>query len=416
MHLVVSQQQFIGILIAAVGGLAVGLEREWSGHASGPHARFAGVRTFTLLGILSGISGWLWADHFEIPAAILLSGAAGLVVAAYVAAARHQVEATTEVASLVVLAAGVAAGLGAWELAGGTIAVTTLLLVEKSGIHDIARKLDDTSIRAAVRFGVMAIVILPLLPEGPFGPGAGFRPRTLWVAVLIFSGLSFAGYIARKSLSDTMGYPVAGLLGGLMSSTGVTFSFSRLSRSQVKAGGPLAVGVIGACTVLFLRVLVATVTLNSALAAAAAPYFALPFAVGVIATAVIWRMDGKAKDKEPEVSNPLQFWNSIQMAIVFQIVLYLMHWFQGRYGDRGLLATGAILGLTDVDALTISMARGIQATDWNLAAQALTIGILSNTCLKAGVALILGQGRFRLLTAAGLAAIGAAIVISILLF
>ena len=118
-----------------------------------------------------------------------------------------------------------------------------------------------------------------------------------------------------------MGYPVAGLLGGLMSSTGVTFSFSRLSRSQVKAGGPLAVGVIGACTVLFLRVLVATVTLNSALAAAAAPYFALPFAVGVIATALIWRMDGKAKDKEPEVSNPLQFWNSIQMAIVFQIVL-----------------------------------------------------------------------------------------------
>jgi uncharacterized membrane protein (DUF4010 family) len=413
---VVSQQQFIGILIAALGGLAVGLEREWSGHASGPHARFAGVRTFTLLGMLSGISGWLWSEHFEVLGAILLSGAAGLVVAAYVAASRHEVEATTEVASLVVLAAGVAAGLGRWELAGGTIAVTTLLLVEKSRIHDIARKLDDTSLRAAVRFGVMAVVILPLLPEGPFGPGAGFRPRTLWVAVLIFSGLSFAGYIARKSLSDTMGYPVAGILGGLMSSTGVTFSFSRLSRSQAKAGGPLAVGVIGACTILFLRVLVATATLNSALAAAAVPYLAIPFVVGVAATAMIWRMDGKAKDKGPEVRNPLQFWSSIQMAVVFQVVLYLMHWFQGRFGDRGLLATGAILGLTDVDALTLSMARGIQATDWNVAAQALSIGILSNTCLKAAVALILGQGRFRWLTAAGLAGIGAAILIPVLLF
>jgi len=414
--LVVTQQQLIGILIAALGGLAVGLEREWSGHASGPHARFAGVRTFTLLGILSGLSGWLWIEHFEVLAAVLLSGAAGLVVAAYVAASRHEVEATTEVAALVVLAAGLAAGLGSWALAGGTIAVMTLLLVEKSRIHDIARKLDDTSLRAAVRFGVMAVVILPLLPEGPFGPGAGFRPRTLWVAVLIFSGLSFAGYLARKGLSDTLGYPVAGLLGGLMSSTGVTFSFSRLSRTQAKAGGPLAVGVIGACTVLFLRVLVATATLNSALAAAAAPYFVVPFVVGVAATAAIWRLGGQVEDKEPEVRNPLQFWNSIQMAVVFQIVLYLMHWFHGKFGDRGLLATGAILGLTDVDALTLSMARGIQATDWSVAAQALSVGILSNTCLKAAVALILGKGRFRLLTAAGLGAIGAAIVISILIF
>ena len=102
-------QQIVGILIAALGGLAVGLEREWSGHASGSKARFAGVRTFTLLGILSGISGWLWTNHYELPSAILLAGATGLVVAAYAAAARHEVEGTTEVASLVVLAAGMAA-------------------------------------------------------------------------------------------------------------------------------------------------------------------------------------------------------------------------------------------------------------------------------------------------------------------
>ena len=409
----VSQSEFIGILIAALGGLAVGLEREWSGHATGPNARFAGVRTFTLLGILSGIAGWLWINHFEVLSAILLSGAAALVVVAYAAAARHQVEGTTEVASLIVLAAGLAAGIGSWALAGGIIAVTTLLLVEKSRIHDVARRLDDTSIRAAVRFGVMAVVILPLLPEGPFGPGAGFRPRTLWTAVLIFSGLSFAGYLARRSLSGRMGYPVAGLLGGLMSSTGVTFTFSRLSRSQAEAGGPLAVGVIAACTVLLLRVLLATATLNPVLAAAAAPYLAIPFIAGTVVTFAIWRKHGNAEDKEPPVNNPLQFWNSIQMAILFQGVLYLMHWFQGMFGERGLLATGAILGLTDVDALTISMARGFQTTNWSLAAEALCMGILSNTALKATVALFLGQGRFRLLTIAGLALVGAAIVLSI---
>ena len=113
---------------------------------------------------------------------------------------------------------------------------------------------------------------------------------------------------------------------------------------------------------------------------------------------------------------PLQFWNSIQMAVLFQIVLYLMHWFQERFGDQGLLTSGAILGLTNMDALTLSMARGIQTTDWSLASKALSIGILSNTLLKAVIAIFVGEGRFRWLTAAGLCAIGAGVLISIFLF
>src|SRR5262245_31011167 len=308
--------QIAGVLIAAVGGLAVGLEREWSGHASGPHARFAGVRTCTLLGILAGLAGWLWTNQFQMLALLLVAGSAALIVAAYAVAARKDIDGTTEVASLFVLGAGVTAGLGGWGLAAGIYALTTLLLVEKSRLHEVARRLEDTSLRAAVRFGVMAVVVLPLLPEGPFGPGAGFRPRTLWLAVLIFSGLSFAGYVARKGLSGKSGYPVAGLLGGLMSSTGVTFSFSRLSRSESQAAAGLAVGVIGACTVLFLRVLAATATLNSALAIAVVPYFAIPFVVGLVGVAVVWRLNGKKTVEEPAMHNPLQFWNSIGMAVL----------------------------------------------------------------------------------------------------
>ena len=403
----------IGIFIAMLGGLAVGLERQWSGHASGPAARFGGIRTFTLLGILSGMSGWLWTQQFELPAAILLACASVLVIAAYVAASRHDVDGTTEVASLVVLAAGFAAGIGFWTLAAGAIAVTTLLLVEKSRIHEMARQLDDAALRAAVRFGVMAVVILPLLPEGPFGPGAGLRPRTLWMAVLIFSGLSFAGYLARKALRGTLGYPVAGILGGLMSSTSVTFAFSRLSRSEPGHDLSLAVGTIGASTVLFPRVLAATAMLNAPLAWAAAPYLALPFAAGVIATAVAWRWNSDVTESESVVANPLQFWSSLQMAVLFQVVLYLVHWLEGAFGNQGLLVSGAILGLTDVDALTISMARGVQAIEWTVPARALCIGILSNTLLKAAVAVALGTGRFRRFTTAGLAGIATILAIAI---
>ncbi len=82
----------------------------------------------------------------------------------------------------------------------------------------------------------MAVVILPLLPEGPYGPLGGIRPRELWLLVLFFAGLSFAGFIARRSVGPDRGFPVAGLLGGLVSSTNVTLTFARLSRREHGAG------------------------------------------------------------------------------------------------------------------------------------------------------------------------------------
>src|SRR6187399_2857786 len=205
----------IGLAIAALGGLAVGLEREWSGHATGPKARFAGVRTFTLLGAFSGLSGWLWFNEFQIPAIVLLAGAVALIVVAYAAAAPRDADATTEVAALVVVGSGFIASIGGWAIAGGIVTVTTLLLVEKSRIHEMARRLDDTALRAAVRFGVMAVVILPLLPEGPFGPWGGIRPRTLWLVVLLFSAMSLVGHLARRSAKGASGYSIAGILGGV---------------------------------------------------------------------------------------------------------------------------------------------------------------------------------------------------------
>src|SRR5262245_51576407 len=118
-----------GLVIAALGGTAVGVERQWSGHADGTEARFAGVRTFTLLGGLGGLAGWLWTAGVTLPAAALIAGAAAVTTAAYVARMRHDVDGTTEVAALVVLAAGVVGGAGVYRLAFGVIAVAALFLV-----------------------------------------------------------------------------------------------------------------------------------------------------------------------------------------------------------------------------------------------------------------------------------------------
>ena len=141
---------------------------------------------------LGGLSGWLWAMGVTAPAAILCAGAVLIIAIGYLAASRKDVDGTTEVAALVVVAAGVLAGLDFIRVASGIFAGTTLLLVEKSRLHALAQRTDDVGLRSGVRFAAMALVILPLLPEGPYGPFGGVRPRELWAPATgrLFSGIS----------------------------------------------------------------------------------------------------------------------------------------------------------------------------------------------------------------------------------
>nr|MCU0618141.1 DUF4010 domain-containing protein [Gemmatimonadaceae bacterium] len=246
------------LAVAALGGLAVGVEREWSGHTRGPDARFAGVRTFSLLGGLGGVAGHLLGLGERAIAVTLLAAAGALVVTAFVVAMRRPgvtADSTTEVAALVVLALGVLAGLGERELAGGGAALVVFALAEKSRVQRWLALVDEGELRAALQFAVLALVILPLLPGGAYGPYGAFRPRELWVVVLLFSGLNFLGYIARRVVGVERGYSVTGLLGGLVSSTAVTLHFSRQSRVEPQHAAALGVGVVAACTVLVPRVM-----------------------------------------------------------------------------------------------------------------------------------------------------------------
>jgi uncharacterized membrane protein (DUF4010 family) len=411
----VAPRDVIYILVATFGGAVVGLERQWSGHASGPNARFAGVRTFTLIGGLSGIAGWLCASTLMPVALVLLGGLMGLIVAAYARASARDVDGTTEMAAIVTSGAGVLAGLGHLALASGIVALTSLLLVEKPRLHAWVSRIDEPEMRAGVRFAVMAVVILPLLPEGPFGPWGGVRPRALWALVLFFSGLSFLGYVARRMAGPRQGYAVAGLLGGLVSSTNVTITFARLSRDARAPRAALAAGVLAACALLFVRVEITSAVLSQALSLRLIPVFVPAFVIGVIGFVLGLRQrEGEGADREGP-GNPLEFRSAIQMTALFQAVLFLIHFVQSRFGASGVVVTGALVGLTDVDALTLSMSRQAAAgTDLDVAALALTTGIVSNTIVKLLVGVIVGRGLFRTLVGIGLAAIAAALVTTML--
>lgn len=397
------------LAVAALGGLAVGIEREWSARQERDHSRFGGVRTFLLLGLLGGLGGVLLeGGRGARLAPIVLGGGALLVAVAYLVSAwRGTIDATTEVAGIVVLAAGAFAGGGSLLVASAVFAGTALVLVEKSRMHAAVERLQSTELAAGAHFAVLALVVLPLLPTGPFGPGVvGLEPRKLWALVLVFAGISFAGYVALRVAGPERGLALAGLLGGIVSSTATTLNFARDSRRREQLASALALGVLAASAVLPARVGVLSAVVHAPVAWALLPALLPALAVGVALMGWVWwrRTTGRGTNAEapPAPENPLRLRAAIQMTVLFQVVLWIMAAVEGRFGERGLLGSAALLGLTDLDALTYSACRlAAEGGDVTSAARALQVGMVSNTLFKGVLAIALGSGRFGRLAAVG---------------
>ncbi len=386
--------------IAGLAGLAVGFEREWSGHASGPTARFAGVRTFLLFGATGGIAGWL-SDSGGTAVAVALIAAAGLLVAtAYLAATRRtpgDLDGTTEVAAVAVMAIGVLAGRGYLALAGGAVAVVLFFLSEKAKIRRFMTTIEEQEIRAAFQFAVLALVVLPALPEGPYGPFDAIRPRMIWGLVLVFSGLNFVGYVVRRVVGDARGFLIAGMLGGLVSSTAVTLAYARRSRSEPQHTTALAAGTVAASTVLLFRIVAVTFALNPVFTPRVASWLAAMVAVSVILTLfAATRPQQSGRDQPAESGNPLQLGTAVQMALGFQAVLLLIEYSRAGFGELGVFAGAGLAGLADMDALTLGMSRlARQPAMMETAAAAMVVGVVMNTLLKTAVAVGLGESSYR---------------------
>ncbi|MBM3906825.1 MAG: DUF4010 domain-containing protein [Gemmatimonadetes bacterium] len=408
------------LAVAGLVGLAVGIERERSGHAIGPSRDFAGVRTFFLLGLLGGLGGLLVMAEVALAGMALVAGGVLLTVGAYVVTARRgdaeAVDGTTEVAALVVLALGLLAGGGALRLTAALAALVVLALAEKELLHGWVQRLDPIEMRAAFHFAVLSLVVLPLLPVVIASPVGDITPRATWVLALVISGLNFAGHIARNIVGRERGYAVTGALGGLVSSTAVTWGFARSSRDDAALRPGYAAGVIAASTVLFPRVLVVVLLLNASVGLAVLPYLAAPFVIG--AASAWWAARVPASTQAPVYEapqNPLRLGAALQMAVAFQLVLLLMAFVRTQFGDAGVYTTAALFGLTDVDAISVSMTRVAQGDFTPVAARAIVVAVASNTAAKAVIAATIGRGVFRLRAAAALAAMFAALIAALFL-
>jgi len=265
----------------------------------------------------------------------------------------------------------------------------------------MSQKFTSADVYQALQFAAVTGIVLPLVPDHPYGPYGAFNPFTIWLMVVLVSGLGFAGYVAVRIFGGNRGLAMTGLLGGLASSTATTLAMSRESRDQPRLGQVCALAVILACTVMLARVAVLVGAVSPTLLGAAAPWLALMAVPAIIFAAWSWRHfrdeEAVGTAKPAEAHNPLNLRVAIQFAILYALIVLLVKWAQDVFGGAGLYVASFLSGLTDLDAISLSLAQ-LQKTGHVLAnegARALVIAAMANALLKTGIAVTLGSASMR---------------------
>jgi len=405
---------------ALLTGALIGIERERHKQRL-DHPEIAGLRTFVLFALFGALSGWmsLVLDSPWILAAGLLAATAA-VIAGYVLAVRLSPDAlglTTEIAAIATFLLGALAAHGQRELTVGLGVIVAAVLAYKQPLHGFVSKLDSEDVYAALRLLIATFIVLPLLPNEPLDPWGALNPQSLWLLVLLISGLSLVGYILTRMLGAHRGLPLTGLTGGLVSSTAVTLSFARQSHEPQYAGAraALASGVLLAWTVSFIRVVIEVLVVNRALLPQLLPPLVAMALVAAAFGGWYLRQAGNGVEShDVRLRNPFSLTSAMKFAALFAVVLLVVAIVRTHAPESGLYYVAALAGTTDVDAITLSMAQYARSGSPQVAANAITIAALSNTVVKAGMVMALGTRELRasiLLPTIGILAAGVGAII-----
>ena len=383
-------------------GALVGIEREKRKAEEGETSGIAGLRTFTLLALLGAAAAYIsrsTSSPWVLAAALLIVGA--FVVAGYFIAARSNPESTgltTEVAAVVVFLLGAMVMLGFSELAIGLGVVTAAVLAYKQPLHSFVDKLGWDDVYAGLRLLIATFIALPLLPNEPIDPWGALNPYSLWLLVILISSLSLVGYVLTRLLGPARGTALTGLTGGLVSSTAVTLSFAKEGRDNPQDTPALACGILLAWAIMFVRVIVLVAVVNRGLLThVLVPFLVMAVVVGGFAVFLYFRggsVDGTAARGSLKVENPFSLTEAAKFAALFAVVLLAVKIVQEHFPPSGLYAVAAVAGLTDVDAITLSMSEFAKSGEARIAVIAIVIAALTNTIVKCGMAFVLAGSAF----------------------
>lgn len=380
-------------------GVLLGLERE---RTKDPETGFAGIRTFALISLTGAVSAWA-GDTLGIAWILPLTfGAlAALVLASYVVSAtKGSVGITTEVTALLTFMLGVVCERGEFRVASAVAVAVMLVLVLKNWLHAITRRLSMQDVSATVQFAIVTLIVLPLVPNQSFGPPPfdALNPYRIWLMVVLISGLDFASWILVKSIGREHGIGLTGLLGGLVSSTATTLTFTKRSRQEPEQSASFAVAILLASLVMLGRVAVVLAVVSMTLLRVTWPAIVAMMVASLVVLVWVWRRSRAAEGEKGSAelkaeANPFELSKAVRFALLFAVVSLAARAAEVWLGDSGLYLAGALGGLTDVDAITLSMSElTSRDTERTVAAgRAVVLALVANTLVKGGISAAAGS-------------------------
>lgn len=380
----------IGLGVALGIGLLFGVERGWRATLKQDGSRHAaGVRTYGLIGLLGGTTGIL-ATRLEPEIFGWVFAALALIfLTAYALSLRggDDTGTTSLVAALLAFSLGTLATLDMIPTAVISAVVASLLLGFKPQLHAWVENLDRTELQATLKLLLLALVILPILPNRDLGPGGIVNPYALWWLVVLIAGISYVGYFAVKVLGPDKGIPITSFLGGLASSTATTVRLAKLASRQSPDLHLITAGVLIANATLAPRVLAICAAIDTELALRLTlPLLAMSALIGLPALGFWLRRERLQDVAELQVDNPLALGLALRFAVLLTLVAVLTAIARETFGDTGLLTVASIAGLLDVNAITLSVGRTAAASGADrIIASALVLAILSNAVFKSGL-------------------------------
>jgi uncharacterized membrane protein (DUF4010 family) len=386
------------LAVAVAAGGLIGAERQRA-HAGREGGDFGGVRTFPLLAIVGVVAGLLRPALGAWVVGALLAAVAVALGVAQAKAKNDDIGVSSEIAAIVTFGLGVMSatpelipGTARYLVVAGIAAVTMSLLALKRPLHGFIAQVSSDDVYATVKFLLLGAVVLPLLPDRTFGPLSVLNPRKIGWMIALVAGVSFAGYVAARLVGSRRGLLLAGLIGGLVSSTALTLALSARAKSQPDLTRLCGIGIVAGCATMFPRMLIIVGFVHFPLMVELALPLGAMTLVGY-AGAVLAYVRGKKADSKEDIAfrNPFELSQAVKFGLVYGAVLLISKAAHEYIGAGGIYASAALAGIADVDAITLSLAELERSrTIVGVAAPAIALAALVNTVVKATLATSLG--------------------------
>lgn len=371
-------------LIALALGFLVGLERE-SSKSKSKKVILGGIRTYPIISMLGFGCAWLFqlGVNFILPVG-LISITALSIVSYYTKVQSEKFGATSEITALLTFIVGALALLvDIWaSMALGII--NTVLLSEKANLEDFVDNTDRAEFLAVIKFLLVTLIILPILPDQNFTKFE-LNPSNVWKVVIVVSTIGFIGYFLAKRFGNKFGLWLSGLLGGIVSSTAVTVAYGRIAQKKLSIAGSALRGAIIASSMMYARILVLILIINPTLVSASWWKYIILVLAGVTLSLYNSQSVSATEKSEKEIQNlqnPFEIKPAVVFAVLFVLLSVISKLVVEYFGEQGLLSLATIVGLTDITPFILSIIQP-KNIDINLITSAIFLAMMSNTIMKA---------------------------------